>query len=446
MSRSQAQSQSPRGVIAPPHHLQSMASFRMAHANQPHPGSAGGSISSRFPVDANSVNSEHFLNATSILNKPLSSSVKQDMTWFGEFKDLAQRQLFLQFNRDQPLSSFFRLYVFFSSFFLFPLSLYLLIITVSNSSSSPMIHFHNNHNAGSGIRGSPRHIDKMMIFDFVCAVLILLYEITSLVCGWLVYLDHRSTSSSAHAGILWAATATGKMEHLSAVVVPLSSDEFVPPTNLRKSFFISTSSRFHRSVGRLRNSLFQWISPKWTNRSSNAIGNVFFISTQLLYIFLLLKISFITMYNQPQESVDTTCTIAYLLAVASSLLLFLPYFFAASLPEISIKVVWVILSMTLLFVIAMEIAMLCPRAIPVSFFAALSSVCLIIDFNGRQVQIFLRPSLYSSPSCHSSSDGVLSSNNSHKREKLEQNHANEMRHMIANVAHDLKTVSIISDF
>jgi hypothetical protein len=109
-------------------------------------------------------------------------------------------------------------------------------------------------------------------------------------------------------------------------------------------------------------------------------------------------------------------------------LFFLPFFFFASMPDLSITVVWFVLASTILVVIWLALTLSAFDSCFILLIMLLSSCFLIVDTQLHKVRIF-------------STATKLAKSLDEIERNAAANHVMEMRHMIANVAHDLKTVS-----
>ncbi len=173
-----------------------------------------------------------------------------------------------------------------------------------------------------------------------------------------------------------------------------------------------------------------------------------------LIIFVLVEVFILSLFVQQgigldcQSSIDNgsvsllpsvltgihTCDSppSYFILCYASMLLLVPYLMFVALQDISIGWVWLILTISYLSIFAMCIFMLDPahfgQLILVTSLFLTFVVTMVIDTQVHKVQMFLTTRKLG---------GILEEN---ERMAL-HNHAQEMRHMIANVAHDLKTVS-----
>ena len=123
----------------------------------------------------------------------------------------------------------------------------------------------------------------------------------------------------------------------------------------------------------------------------------------------------------------------YFIHYYTLLIVLLPYFISVALPDLPIISVWLTLVVSFLSLVSVLIFL---SAYPCLVFVIVYfsfSLILTIDMQIHKVQFFLTTRKLG---------GILEEN---ERTALES-HAQEMRHMIANVAHDLKTVSIFSQF
>jgi hypothetical protein len=110
------------------------------------------------------------------------------------------------------------------------------------------------------------------------------------------------------------------------------------------------------------------------------------------------------------------------------ILFFLPFYFFVALPDISIVCVWYAELFTVIVVFSMTIYIKAHHCWIVLVIFIISVTCLLIDTEIRKLQTFLLTK-------------DLKETLAENERMADENHANEMRHMIANVAHDLKTVS-----
>ncbi len=108
----------------------------------------------------------------------------------------------------------------------------------------------------------------------------------------------------------------------------------------------------------------------------------------------------------------------------------LSYLLFVAMPELSISSIWLAMSSTLIVLIAMALYLSTPNAAFTIIVATAFAITITIDMQIHKVQMFLTTRKLG---------GILADN---ERKALET-HAQEMRHMIGNVAHDLKTVSDI---
>ncbi len=117
--------------------------------------------------------------------------------------------------------------------------------------------------------------------------------------------------------------------------------------------------------------------------------------------------------------------------IIGSLVLFVfPYLLFVSIPDISIQWVWCTIWVSFAVIIAITINLAVYHSWLTIMIILSLVICLIIDTQVYKVQMFLIANKLG---------GILEE----KELSAIENHAQEMRHMIANVAHDLKTVSCI---
>jgi prepilin signal peptidase PulO-like enzyme (type II secretory pathway) len=111
------------------------------------------------------------------------------------------------------------------------------------------------------------------------------------------------------------------------------------------------------------------------------------------------------------------------------LLLFSPYLLFLGLHDISIVYVWSILSIGILATILSAISLQSYHTLLLIVILSVFVVTMVIDAQIHKVQMFLTARKLGN---------ILQQN----ERNASQQHAQEMRSMIANVAHDLKTVSL----
>jgi cell division protein FtsW (lipid II flippase) len=112
----------------------------------------------------------------------------------------------------------------------------------------------------------------------------------------------------------------------------------------------------------------------------------------------------------------------------SFLLCFIPSFLFASMPDLSITVVWNVLLVTTGFMVCVTMYLRAHDCFAIFALLLISSSLLIVDLQIHKVRMFL-----TAVQLHDS----LTQN----ERNAAANHVEELRHMIGNVAHDLKTVS-----
>ncbi len=160
----------------------------------------------------------------------------------------------------------------------------------------------------------------------------------------------------------------------------------------------------------------------------------------LIEIYLLL--TFIS--NGLQDCSDTTsksgnygylpntinvCELSdYFVLFHTWVLLLLPYLLFVALPDLSIIIVWCTLGTAFTIILALTAYLEANHSWLIIFIYLFFVIAMVIDTQVYKVQMFLTTRKLG---------GILE-----EQELMAiQNHAQEMRHMIANVAHDLKTVS-----
>ena len=109
------------------------------------------------------------------------------------------------------------------------------------------------------------------------------------------------------------------------------------------------------------------------------------------------------------------------------LLIFLPFFLFISLPDVSIVCIWIASCLNLIVIGFVASYMQARHCWIVLIFYCLAVGCLVIDTQVRKIQMFLLTK-------------DLKDTLAENQRMADETHAQEMRHMIANVAHDLKTV------
>lgn len=119
------------------------------------------------------------------------------------------------------------------------------------------------------------------------------------------------------------------------------------------------------------------------------------------------------------------------LSFNSSLVILIPMLFFISMPEIPIRLVWLTFASGIIVCIGTAIYLGFYVSIPIMILFVAIAVFLIKDSQLRNILIFLTQQRLKE---------VIIENEIISHE----NHENEMKHLIANVAHDLKTVSVIN--
>jgi hypothetical protein len=112
----------------------------------------------------------------------------------------------------------------------------------------------------------------------------------------------------------------------------------------------------------------------------------------------------------------------------SIFLFFIPSFFFASMPDLSITAVWNILVLTTCLVVAVAIKLRAHDCFVILAILLISSSMLIVDLQIHKVRMFLTAL-------------QLRDSLAENERNAAAKHVEELRHMIGNVAHDLKTVS-----
>jgi hypothetical protein len=113
----------------------------------------------------------------------------------------------------------------------------------------------------------------------------------------------------------------------------------------------------------------------------------------------------------------------------SYFLFFLPCFFFAAMPDLPITAVWLVLIGTVVIVATIVVHLSAFDSWLILILLLLGSCFLIIDMQLHKVRNFLTAM-------------KLKQSLEENERNAAANHVMEMRHMIANVAHDLKTVSV----
>jgi hypothetical protein len=118
----------------------------------------------------------------------------------------------------------------------------------------------------------------------------------------------------------------------------------------------------------------------------------------------------------------------YFIEFHGCFLLLLPYLTFIALPDLPIVTIWLCLSSTFLVIAATILSLNAHRSWLPIIVSCIFSMAMVIDNQMQKVLLFL-------------TTRKLGSLIEENERNTEQNNAQEMRHMIANVAHDLKTVS-----
>ncbi len=191
-----------------------------------------------------------------------------------------------------------------------------------------------------------------------------------------------------------------------------------------------------------------WLTKR---RILNCLNTVFMIQLQLYFIMEFLRIIFHlncfeentdndshplgyqytilnmlgndSCYTNTQHHLQTGFINAYSLQ-----LFLLPFIFIKGLPQTRIRVIWLNFIFAVIAFITTIVLNDAYNAFPSGIVWMLLTFFAIRDFQVRNMIIFL--------STRNVKETMVS-----KNKELEENHANEMRALIANVAHDLKTVS-----
>jgi hypothetical protein len=141
--------------------------------------------------------------------------------------------------------------------------------------------------------------------------------------------------------------------------------------------------------------------------------------------------SFHTELGTPENPPSfTMCDNPNLFSLITSLvLLIFPFLLLVALPDVSIIFVWCTLTGTIVSIVPTIYYLGASRSWYLCFLIFFSSCFLVIDHQLHKVQLFM-------------TSMKLREILVEKERTAEEMHVSEMRHMIANVAHDLKTVSI----
>ena len=211
-------------------------------------------------------------------------------------------------------------------------------------------------------------------------------------------------------------SATLRLSPMSSRVAPLPKFYASTPSALEEGVGMEEEERSHSDVIHETN-----------------LKAIFLILVQCLLltcIFLSIQLSSCVKSNAWTGIIEIVCEFPNFYVIAISFWLFcVPYFIFSTLHDISIIVIWGVYLITVICEIVIIDMLEVHRVIPIIIAIIIWFVCVTMELQYHKLYIFF----------------------SHKKmtEKLEKQERNatiqnaqEMRHMIANVAHDLKTVSI----
>ena len=197
----------------------------------------------------------------------------------------------------------------------------------------------------------------------------------------------------------------------------------------------------------------KWKSKYFPSISSRTAASIFYAQSQLFFILIFLRRSFlyqcehdgtrdhefsqelansiISQLGGSGECIDATFRSTYM--ILSMMIMFLfPLLLFSNIPEIGVLFVWIHYALAVIVYIGSAFVLECYGSLLISFIIIAAASLVIMDIQKRNILIFIK---------NRKLKELLLEN----QKMMEENQATELRHMIGNVAHDLKTVSITFD-
>jgi hypothetical protein len=348
----------------------------------------------------------------------LASDDRMVLNWYFQFKNASMFKLFVAFNRGTKLSYFFMFVLIFFVFVLFPSACLSLIAMITNLTSvSPLDQLFNS----------------------------IKFLLVSLLMTVSVGIGHQQ-SPVIHA-ILSPVLSTVLPAHCTLFPPARVSSflRFYSPFSSRSTTVLPTASI---ATANSSNHIGQQVYTETTESDKHKrdplllLNPMLVILVQLYYAVIVLQyIVYVHYAGNPKATLFQThhrylvptpvSAAAYpnnFVVMHSFLLFFIPCFFFASMPDLSISVVWNVLIASAGFLVWTAVYLSAHDCFAILAMLLISSSLLIVDLQMHKVRMFLTAV-------------QLRDSLTENERNAAAKHVEELRHMIGNVAHDLKTVS-----
>ena len=300
---------------------------------------------------------------------------------------------------------------------------------------------------GSSIRGYATEEDVHIIpedcrYDTIKHQLNACYELkNSSLLDAFYEVDHRKDTSAHYLYVLFYFTFISLPVSIATMFVDIANAD-KPYPFARK---VTSSTCFFALVAMLCIGYMSYLRPKWLFRHISPKLqfrlNAFMVIA-IQYAFLIVFIRRVFDFNCQLEFPDELKSMAggicysnalekdQVLAINSLSLFIVPVLAYTSLKNVPITVVWSVMTICIIIVLISAVALRAIRAIPIVLIWGFMGFFFIRDYHLKNILIFL-------------TNRQLKHQIIENKRISDETHATEMRHLIANVAHDLKTVSII---
>lgn len=347
--------------------------------------------------------------------------VKGLVNWTTQITNPILRKEFYQFNSNRQSNGFLLYCTLISTFFLVPWGIFALIYDLQLVVNERDVDDQEDW-----------HIPVRLFLSIISLI-----SMSSATCiGWKLYL--RSTWDEPNEGLKFFKRVLGL------------TNSIFPEPNLSVSMNFSVMSGMSSKKSNSLPNNTKNINGSNNGASTSSTESVTFFdeyfnlsatyltSAQLFHITMFLRRSLLMCYRigpvtsgiAGSEACSRTHLTAEHVLNSALIMIFMQLLFFTNLPGVSVVVVWFNYALTSVIFVLMCLALDRPEALLMGLIILGTGYFTIVDIKIRNIMIFL-------------TNRKLHQAISDNERMADENHANELRSMIANVAHDLKTVSEI---
>ena len=351
------------------------------------------------------------------LRKDMLKEMHSKVNFFYELKDARSRQEFLKFNKVQSPSKYLLILLLLFSLFFFPASIAVLWLDLFDS--------------------SPNH----RTFRVSVSIVQILSSLIAVISGWVMYTRRKYSTSIGMAifrtffgdNVLEEVDENEHLDEENDTVdtsIPMSCHVTTKSFKREKMFVTSSQSNFsylyHLVVKVLDLGKFPFLK------------SCFVVSMQIFFCTIFLRRVFslnCQINGSSRFAIMFGSGLCYendvklqMISFNALLLVLYPFLYLISVPDIPLMLVWFVFLISIAVYASSAIVLNLSESFPLVFTWMCIGFYAIKDNQLRNLLIFLS---------HKRMEELVLEN----QRINELNHANEMRHLISNVAHDLKTVS-----